>query len=204
MKIQSGRRIAHGAGSSIATFAPPPTAPARSAAIAAASVAGGTIVSASTKTRYRPRVSRAPAFRTAAICRQWPESTRAPSRSAIAAVASVEPSSTTRISAPQSSASTASRSAASVAGSVRSSFHAGMTIDSVGAASGMAARVGESNESIVATDETCGRRRGRRRQHVLDGRLCRPSRVPPRSPGLARAAATLATCEPRSRSSHVR
>ena len=55
-------------------------------------------VSASTKKRTSPRATRAPALRTAAICRRFTGTTRAPNCCAMAAVASVEASSTTMIS----------------------------------------------------------------------------------------------------------
>ena len=83
---------------------PPPTAPPRIAAIAARTAASVTTVSASTNTSISPFASLAPALRVAAIWRHFTETTRAPCSRAIAAVRSVDASSTTMTSTGSPSA----------------------------------------------------------------------------------------------------
>jgi hypothetical protein len=68
------------------TAAPPPAAPESTAEIVARTAAVDTTVSASTKIRTSPTEPLAPAFRTHAIWRHAPRTTRAPAASAIAAV----------------------------------------------------------------------------------------------------------------------
>src|SRR6266480_2213937 len=83
-------------------------------------------VSASTKNRYSPCATRAPAFRAAAIWRRLIETSRAPASSAICGVLSVDASFTTIISHTCWRPEAAARIAASVAGSSCSSLCAGI------------------------------------------------------------------------------
>lgn len=82
----------------------------------------GTSVSASTKKNIVPSAAFAPALRVAEICRQFTATTRAPPSTATVAVPSVEASSTTISSHASSGDRAASRIAASVVASSRSSL----------------------------------------------------------------------------------
>src|SRR5258706_8435994 len=113
--------------SSKRTRAPPAIAPPARASSIPRRLASGMSVSASTKTRRSPFAVRAPALRTAEILCRFTRTTEAPSPRATAAVASVEPSSTTMISKRSFSARAESPSVRTVAPIMTSSLYAGTT-----------------------------------------------------------------------------
>ena len=108
---------------------PPQTCPEESRSRAAWSRAAGISVSASTKTRKRPRASRAPALRAREIWLTGSKTTTAPSARATAAVASVELLSQTTISPARSTVAMASFRRWRVRGRRSSSLKAGTTME---------------------------------------------------------------------------